>query len=153
LQEAFTMSDQLHAIPNTNNQPVPHQNALFRGDELRSINGTFQLVLQDADGNLVLKIDDSMGNPNAGLIDRPVWSPYVQDRGASIAVMQDDGNFVVYDDAQPRNALWWTGTNGNNGAYIILQDDGNLVVYASDGLTVLWQSRTSVGEALGVNAA
>lgn len=145
------MSDQLHAIPNTNNQPVPRQNALFRNDELRSMNGTFQLVLQDNDGNLVLYIDDPIGNPNAGLIDRAVWSPYIQDQGAAIAVMQDDGNFVVYDDAQ--HPLWWTGTSGNSGAFIILQDDGNLVVYASDGLTSLWQSSTSVGEAPGVNAA
>jgi hypothetical protein len=145
------MSDQLHAIPNTNNQPVPKQNALFRGDELRSINGTFQLVLQENDGNLVLYINDSIGNPNADWINRAVWSPRVQNQGAAIAVMQDDGNFVVYDDAQ--HPLFNSGTNGNPGAFIILQDDGNLVVYASDTLTPLWQSATSVAEAPGVNAA
>jgi len=145
------MSDQLHAIPNTNNQPVPLQNALFAGNELRSINGTFQLVLQQSDGNLVLYIDDSIGNPNADMIDRAVWSAYTQNKAASIAVMQDDGNFVVYDSFQ--NPLWSTGTFGNSGAFIILQDDGNLVVYASDALTPLWQSVTAVSEAPGVNAA
>lgn len=144
------MTDQLHAIPGTNNAPVPHRNALFGGNEIRSINGTFQLVLQVNDGNLVLYINDPIGNPNSGLINRAIWSAYTQNRAASFAVMQDDGNFVVYDSFQ--NHFFDTKTNGNPGAFIIIQDDGNLVVYASDGLTPLWQSGTSATEAFGVNA-
>jgi len=143
------MSDQLHAIPG--NQPLPLQNALFTGNELRSINGTFQLVLQESDGNLVLYINDSIGNPDSGLINRAIWSAYTQNHAASIAIMQDDGNFVVYDSFQ--NPFFNTGTQGNPGAFIIIQDDGNLVVYAGDGLTPLWQSGTSAAEAPGVNAA
>lgn len=144
------MSDQLHAIFNNGNQPVPLLNALFGGNELRSVNGTFQLAFQEADGNLVLYIDDSLANPNSGLINRAVWSAFTQNKAASLAIMQDDGNFVVYDSFQ--NPLFDTHTNGHPGAFIILQDDGNLVVYDGDGVTPLWQSVTSVAEAPGVNA-
>lgn len=142
------MSDQLHGI--IGDQPLARQNALFAGDEIRSINKTFRLVFQN-DGNLVLYIDDSIGNPNAGLIDRAVWSAYTENHAASYAIMQWDGNFVVYDSFN--NHFFDTGTSGNPGAFIIIQDDGNLVVYASDGLTPLWWSHTSVGEAPGANAA
>lgn len=143
------MSDQLHAIPG--NPPTPLANTPFGGNQLVSMNGTFQLVLQANDGNLVLYINDSFTNPDAGLINRAIWSAFTQNQAASIAIMQDDGNFVVYDSFQ--NPLFNTGTNGNPGAFIIIQDDGNLVVYASDGLTPLWQSATSAAEAPGVNAA
>ena len=145
-------TDQLHAIPNTNprNQPLANQNALFGGDELRSFNGTFQLVFQESDGNLVLYIDDPSENPNAGLINSAIWSAFTQNNSASYAIMQDDGNFVVYDSFG--NHFFKTDTQGNPGAFIILQDDGNLVVYAADGVTALWQSITSAGEARGSNA-
>ena len=55
-------------------------------------------------------------------------------KGAQCAVMQGDGNFVIYNTteyATSSNALWATGTNGNPGAYLCAQDDGNLVVYSS----------------------
>jgi hypothetical protein len=49
--------------------------------------------------------------------------------------MQTDGNLVEYTAAyQP---LWYTGTSGNQGAYMSVQDDGNLVVYSS-GSAPLW---------------
>jgi hypothetical protein len=41
------------------------------------------------------------------------------------AVMQADGNFVVYGG----RALWASNTMGHGGHYVILQDDHNLVVY------------------------
>ena len=45
--------------------------------------------------------------------------------------MQEDGNFVVYDEAKkPRFS---TGTAGHPGAFLRLQNDGNLVVYAPTG--------------------
>ena len=145
------MPDQLRPIFNNGNQPVPLVNALFTGNELRSANGTFQLLFQEADGNLVLFIDDPLTNPDAGLINRAIWSAFTQNHAASIAIMQDDGNFVVYDSFQ--NHFFDTHTNGHPGAFIILQDDGNLVVYDADGVTPLWQSQTSAAEAPGVNAS
>jgi len=45
------------------------------------------------------------------------------------ALMQDDGNFVLYDGLT--SAYWATNTNGNVGAYLLLQGDGNLVVLSA----------------------
>jgi hypothetical protein len=146
------MVDTLNPIQGTNNQPLSFQNAIFANDMLTSFSGTFQLVLQESDGNLVLQINDPDANPNAGMINRPVWSAYTQNQAAAFAVIQDDGNFVVYDSFQ--NPLWNSGTFGrqNFSGFVIIQDDGNLVIYDSDGATAIWQSGTSVGEAPGVNA-
>jgi hypothetical protein len=140
----------LRPIPG--NSPLANLNALFLGDVLTSFNGTFQLVLQRSDGNLVLQINDPPSNPNAPKINRPIWSAYTQNRGADIVLMQDDGNFVVYDSF--RNPFFNTGTFGHPGftGFIIIQDDGNLVIYDSDQVTPLWQSGTSAAEAPGVNA-
>ena len=41
--------------------------------------------------------------------------------------MQDDGNFVLYD--QNNEPVWATNTAGNPGAHLAIQDDGNIVVY------------------------
>jgi hypothetical protein len=46
------------------------------------------------------------------------------------AVMQHDGNFVMYG---AYGATWNTETWGNPGSFLSLQDDGNLVVYSSTG--------------------
>ena len=54
------------------------------------------------------------------------------------AVMQGDGNFVIYDLAQnPVVPLWATHTDGNDGAYLQVQSDGNLVIYSASN-AVLW---------------
>jgi len=55
------------------------------------------------------------------------------------AVMQGDGNFVVYDSANGQ-ALWSTGTS-TPGSYIVMQGDGNLVVYSPGGVAQ-WSSGT-----------
>lgn len=53
----------------------------------------------------------------------------------SFLAMQTDGNLVEYNSAsQP---LWWTSTAGYPGAFMNVQDDGNLVVYSA-GSTPLW---------------
>ena len=87
----------------------------------RSPNGRYRLALQ-MDGNLVL-YDDELGTA--------LWSAGTEGTAAGQAVMQNDGNFVVYD---ARNvAIWSSGTAGNPGARLAIQDDGNLVVYRADG--------------------
>lgn len=50
--------------------------------------------------------------------------------GKSLLIMQTDGNLVLYDEN--RIARWWTGTQGNPGAYAYFQTDGNLVVYSAN---------------------
>jgi surface antigen len=61
--------------------------------------------------------------------------------GSYEAIMQTDGNFVVY--AAGGKPVWWTGT-ATPGSRIVMQADGNLVVYAPGG-QALWWSGTSGG--------
>ncbi len=47
------------------------------------------------------------------------------------AIMQNDGNFVIYERKNGKEtAIWNTRTAGNSGAHFVLQQDGNLVVYS-----------------------
>lgn len=55
------------------------------------------------------------------------------------AVMQTDGNFVVYAND---GAQWATHTEGHPGSVLVMQTDGNLVVYAPDGRP-LWSARAN----------
>jgi hypothetical protein len=91
----------------------------------RSPNGRYRLALQ-LDGNLVL-YDDELGVA--------LWSAGTNGNTVGQAVMQGDGNFVIYDAGSV--AIWSTETAGNPGARLAVQDDGNLVVYRADG-TALW---------------
>lgn len=84
-------------------------------------NGQYFLILQ-ADGNLVLY-------KNGG---NPIWNSGTAGRGVTDALMQDDGNFVLYSNGKP---IWATNTAGNGGAIFAFQPDGNLVIYTR---TVSW---------------
>lgn len=57
-----------------------------------------------------------------------------------LAVMQGDGNLVLYD--YEGTVGWQSGTFGNPGALAVMQTDGNLVVYTADG-RARWQSGTA----------
>ena len=59
--------------------------------------------------------------------------------GSFMAVMQGDGNFVVYGQGGP---IWSTGTFNHPGAFLTLQSDGNVVVYSSSH-QALWASWSS----------
>ncbi len=56
------------------------------------------------------------------------------------AIMQSDGNFVVYDALN--KPLWSTMTAGNLGAKAVMQTDGNFVIYNSSNKS-LWSSTTN----------
>ena len=84
------------------------------------------------DGNLVL-YDGSQA----------LWHTYSWGRtGHGVyAVMQGDGNFVVYDPStDPPEVIFNTRTWGNNGAYFVLQSNADMVVY--HGIASLWRSFT-----------
>jgi hypothetical protein len=98
--------------------------ALLPGQSLTSANGRYRLLYQ-SDGNLVL-YDDAEGTAT--------WSSDTIEGGAGQAVMQGDGNFVLYD-AQG-SPVWFTETGGNPNARLVLQIDGNLVVYSAGGEAV-----------------
>jgi hypothetical protein len=64
----------------------------------------------------------------------------VSPNGWYVALMQPDGNFVIYNKAH--TVIWHTRTYGNPGARIMYQTDGNLVVYAAGGFTPLYNTST-----------
>ena len=98
---------------------------ILPGASIRSPNGRYQLTLQ-GDGNLVLYANET------GVA---LWATGTHGTAPGQALMQTDGNFVLYDATG--TALWWTGTEGNAGARLSVQDDGNLVVARPDG-RVIW---------------
>ena len=108
---------------------------LFGGERIGSCNGRYYLEMQTG-GNLVL-YKASNG--------RALWSSGTFGSTGYAAIMQPDGNLVVYDMFdQP---LASTGTFGRPGAYLAVQDDGNLVVYSQDAVA-LWASNTAVVDRL-----
>ena len=97
---------------------------------LTSPNGTYRLVYQ-SDGNLVLYTGSS-----------PVWSTNTGASNASPAVLQGDGNFVIYNAAGI--ARWATNTAGQGRARLVLQNDGNLVLYRVSDNQPIWDRSRSV---------
>ena len=104
--------------------------ALLTGDTLWSCDKRFYLTMQ-GDGNLVL-YQTQNGVTTA------LWSSGTWQTTGGVAVMQDDGNFVLYDAS--RTPIWSTVTWGAQNSYLALQNDGNLVLY--NGTTPLWASQT-----------
>ncbi len=74
-----------------------------------------------------------------------IWATATTGGGAGKAIMQYDGNFVVYDTF--KNAKWSSATNFNcnpSANWVRLQDDSNLVVYrphSGSPWTPVWSSR------------
>lgn len=112
----------VHWTSNTNFRRVagacrrlePNQ-AIYPGGSVPSCNGLFRLVL-DAEGRL--SVLDGQDFP---LFQSTAGGP------ASAAIMQWDGNLVVYDvNDSPR---WDTATYPVPGAYAAVEDDGTLAVF------------------------
>lgn len=99
---------------------------LGRGQSLQG--GAYTLTLQE-DGNLVLS------EPGGNV----VWATQTHDQGVERAVLQDDGNFVLY---KSDGAAWATETNGQAAERLVVQADRNVVLYGSDG-SALWASGTN----------
>ena len=97
------------------------------GQSIVSPSGQFSLTLQN-DGNLVLYQGTS-----------PLWATNTQGQSSKNAVMQTDGNFVLYDASG--TPLFASHTDGHPPAVLILQDDGNLVVYSFG--QPLWSTHTN----------
>jgi hypothetical protein len=101
--------------------------SLGSNGSLPSCDGRFSLNLQ-SDGNLVLYEGGAA-----------LWASNTVNSGAAKAIMQGDGNFVLYTAAGA--AVWASNTPNNPGASITLQNDGNLVIHSSSG-AVVWQTNT-----------
>lgn len=93
-------------------------------DSIISANNRFRLILQ-GDGNFVV-----YRHPQ-GI---PLWHTRTNGKSVKFAIMQTDGNLVLYS---PSNApVWATMTVGHSNAKLVMQDDGNLVIYS--GSTAVW---------------
>ena len=123
------------------------------------------LGIQDANGNLIWTASGTApcaSGVNGPTVSDAIWSPsgalatnqqLVSPNGLYRAVMQADGNFVIYD--QSSKAIWATNTNGQQHApySFDVQGDGNVVLYA-DGCNsntqchVTWASNTN-GKGVG----
>jgi hypothetical protein len=105
--------------------------SLNPGQSVYSPDGRFRLTYQ-TDANFVLyRSSDNL----------PLWAincwPVCNNLGApGHAIMQTDGNLVVYDaNGAP---VWNSGTFGHPGAYLQVQNDGNMVVYDTNGSPLWW---------------
>lgn len=114
-----------------------------RGVALKLLNDC-TLGIQDANGNLIWTASGtapcaSGANVNTPTVLDAIWSPggslatnqqLVSSNRMYRAIMQADGNFVIYD--QYSHAIWATGTDGRESApfNLDMQGDGNVVLYA-----------------------
>jgi len=105
---------------------IPSGATLNLGAQVCSENGQYCLDMQASDGNLVLYGPSGV-----------VWSAQVAGKGVTRAVVQPDGNFVLYTSANVPVLYFNTQ---HPGAYLNVQNDGNLALYWD---RPVWQSHTS----------
>ncbi|WP_201276798.1 hypothetical protein [Microbulbifer sp. ALW1] len=105
---------------------------LLPGERITSTNGNYYLIMQN-DGNLVLYKKVGSGK-------EALWSSKTTGKPSARAVMQWDGNFVIYSTSS--GALWSSNTHVNDPAKLRMQNDGNLVIYKTDG-TPIWSTKTT----------
>jgi len=74
--------------------------------------------------------------------DQAVWSTETNGQSVVRAEVQEDGNFVLYTADKP---VWHSDTKGAKDVRLVLQDDRNLVLYGFDGPA--WSSETHTDDA------
>jgi hypothetical protein len=110
----------------------------FTNGSIAAQNGGFQLLFL-TNGNLVV----------ATAQNQEVWvweSNIPVASGANHAIMQADGNFVLYNNLGI--AIWATNTSGNPGAYLRLQSTGELNIYSAANQPIWSSTRLLPGQAL-----
>ena len=116
----------------------PRRRKLLPGDVVWAGNGAYYLAYQASDGNLVMYAASGGLAPNGNF--------QVPNHIPGCAMMQADGNFVVYSSypagvshcGDPLYAIWSTGTSQGyppaSGFYAVVQGDGNFVIYDLSGV-------------------
>jgi len=90
------------------------------GYALVAPNNTYNLQMQ-GDGNLVILLNGV-----------PQWSTETNGNFGAYAVMQNDGNLVIYSAGG--SVLWARpGASRVSGSRLVMQSDGNLVIYTPSG--------------------
>jgi CHAP domain len=115
----------------TSDRLLPGQE-LLPGQSIVSGNGQYQLIMQ-GDGNLVERTCGSA-----------LWNTGTGGHSGAYAIMQTDGNLVVYASGGSPY-LWASWTQNHANAYLVLQNEGNAVIYPSGGGTALWSSSFGTG--------
>ena len=99
-----------------------------------SPNGLYALIMGPAGALKIVPILDGAPGPTS-------WTSgsRAPERDSAGAVLQGDGNFVIYDSGKP---IWNSATNGAPGPYRLqLTDEGEALVQNSSGAT-LWSSKS-----------
>ncbi len=106
---------------------------VIRRECLSSLSQNYDFVYQN-DGTAVVYQRDGAHDA------KPVWasSTYAPGKAGKV-VMQDDGNFVVYD---VNGAAVAASASNGTGRRIVLEDDGRLVIYDEQG-NAQWDSQKS----------
>jgi len=75
---------------------------------------------------------------------KALWASNTSGSGANVAILQGDQNFVLYAGS---TAPWATATNskGTGEVFVLMQDDGNLVMYDSQNKAI-WATNTTQTE-------
>jgi hypothetical protein len=126
-----------------NKQALATGEMLHAGEYLVSANRSY-FAMQQVDGNFCVYRGSGPAD-NRGTL----WCSMKTAGGGQFrAVMQPDGNFVVYAEGST-SALWATMAMSGGGAFVaVMQDDGNFAIYPGTGpstgatAAVLWQSAT-----------
>ncbi|MGW8955651.1 ricin-type beta-trefoil lectin domain protein [Streptomyces sp. NPDC055709] len=111
----------------TTNPPNATGNKMLAGQRLdsgQSISSSSATLTMQSDGKLV--VSAKVGSRLVQL-----WSAETSGHPGAYALMQSDGNLVIYKS--DGGFLWNSATSSNPGAYAVIQDDGNLVVYKQGG--------------------
>lgn len=98
-----------------------------------SPNGKYTLIFQSSDGNLVVY------KGSVYTWEHALWNAGISGKGGKFAVLQGDGNFVVYKNlSDPSSAVWSSGTQGvprpNYSVHASLTDKGVFGVYGWGGI-------------------
>lgn len=89
-------------------------------------------------GNASAEVNETVTGTYVGSTVTQLWDSKTGGNPGARAVLQGDGNFVIYSASNA--VLWSSGTAGNPGTTLAVQDDGNVVLY--DGGRALWATKT-----------
>ncbi|MCB5179152.1 hypothetical protein [Streptomyces antimicrobicus] len=126
-----TSSDRASATTASGSFSLGAGDVLGSNEYIETENG---VLYMQPDGNLIL--DHKAG--------AELWASGTYGNPGAYAIVQPDGNFVIYkQDGGPTKggAVWNTGTWGNPNARVDFQDDANLVLYRENN-SAAWSTKT-----------